>query len=429
MSLKSFLGISTEKFIKEFGIFLIIAGLATLVLETKAFVEKAAKLIFTHSEYLKHMSKENKKKFFSEVIQNTYNFSDYDIESSFSDMAVETFFPVFEDSYKRNYSIYREFENISTSKHLSKFFNKINIKNADKIRKELESPWGNANQDFFVYERRQWIEHMSRKQDLIKDSVEKGFVFINYEHLLQRMFYFFFEISASKLSSDDSEKDLAYTMLRRVKFYINPEKLQNKTLKDLAEEFKQTIKYRDGIEYDAKSFGKKVEKFLLPIFQCIIYDEKGNSTILTPEFKINFLDKTIKLNFKNAGLSFFSAKININKKQFSFDAPFQLHDVKKGDKYKFAQRILQFEMYEEGSAFGAGKDIVKNVDIEIMFPDLKDKEQVIYETCTFAMTGKSPVFPSMKSSSVRNKIFYQHKGWMTKGHGFSLWYKIVKDKF
>jgi hypothetical protein len=430
-----------DKFLKEFGIFLIIASLASFVLESKNFIKKASDLIFTQSDYLKNMSEKQRKNFFSKTLKNTYKFSDYGVESSFSEMAINTFLPIFEDSYKRNYSVFREYENISTSKALEKVFSDLGHDSpfvGIQKQNEVRSPWGNINDDFFVREEKEWITHFSKNQDFSQKITGKGFSFANYAHLFQKMLYFSVKMQTSKVDVDDSERmencnnkyAEEYPYVEKTDFFIKPEKIKSKSIKDLSVELENIVsdtkKRKDYAKVSKEERVKNIKDFFTDIIACRIHTNKYVDFV-EPEIEIQLEDEKIKLFFEKEKKVHLKVSISLKERTISFKTYYTCVAVEKGDKFRFLQNTFSFDMFEEGSSFGAGKEVVKNMNIEFNFPDIGKNKRVLYEFGTFPMTGDSPISSSMKPYLAKNTISYQHKGWFAKGHGVSMWYKILDN--
>jgi hypothetical protein len=444
-----------DKFLKEFGIFLIIASLASFVLESKNFIKKASDLIFTQSDYLKNMSTIKKKRFFSEILKNTYEFSDYGIESSFSEIALETFLPVFEKSYMKNYKIERVHEDITDdSEMLKRALCNVGYEQSEKdLISDMACPWKDHEHenekdhelmkevDFFMHEKRVWVTHFSKDAEQKDECKQKNVMYLNPRHMMQRLLYFSSEICMRKLEADDSEckdetkKDFLLTnSLGKIEFYLNP--IHKNKSKDIAEEIDYIVKNRKAIlninnseyEYKTRNFEDNIKHLLLQKFQdsiflCKYYEPDGKKVYkISPTIETNFYEGIIKLSFKlkKDGKEVLVLLINTEQCEISFTFHYQQPSVKRNQKYKFQLETEGFEMYEEGAAFGMHDDhVLKNLTVNFIFSEGK---KVIGEFGSFSATGNSP--PNKANPS--NILKYEHTGWLLKGHGFSVWYKVME---
>ena len=431
-----------DKLLKEFGIFLIIAALASFVIESKAFIKKASDLIFLHSDYLKNMSAEKKKKFFAEILRNTYKFSDYDVESDFANISVNSFLPAFEESYKRNYSIRRDHEEITKSESFKSIMLNLGYEEGffDVLKKINQSPWNksrNKKDDFFVHEEKNWITHFSKTVSYPKEyKIIKKSIFLNYAHLFQKLMFYSLSLEAEKLDTDDSKKEGIFNSysLGKIEFYMNPNIINTKSVfnekwKDLERIMKtreKEIFSKKTKEYRTKNFEENIKKYFFnqkkeSLFLLRYHRGSGKKIlIIEPSIKTNFKDGIIELIFEKNGIRYLIVQINTLEKMISFEGIYEMQSIKEREKYRFTQKTDSISMREEGTSFGIGKeDILKNIEMLFVFPE---GMSVIGEVSAFSGTGSSPKIPN----EAKHYLVYKHYGWLLSGHGLSVWYKILE---
>jgi hypothetical protein len=389
--------------IRELGIFLFIAGSVGALLHSSEFKQQFSRLLYLNSDYLKNLSRANKKKFFIGTLKSAYRFADYGLEDDFAELTTQNYLPAFEEQYNTNHYINRIYRPINSE---------------------------DLQQGFRVEESQGWRAHYPKHTDEKMGVGSREMIFKDFSELYQCLKYSN-EVWMRKV---DKTSKVALKLKEHRSTHIRCGRTEVFFRDDISDE-KFTTVCKDFLSIDTHELEKEKQKSIIDEyftgdksrFGIVVKVFKKNGEALRIESPDVEIDKrgVITLNYLVGKQLNTVIKIDFQVQTVNFRIGAMLEAKELKCDYHFVQNSNLFNHYGERFVSKCNYP-TKNLIVSVLMEGVPAKLSLLTDVHCMAFKSSNAMMNPIKTNHHYSEKF---SGWFFRNHGVVFSYRLVKNDF